>query len=41
MDFTQETNRCMEGPEDGAKVKILSANDEALIKMIKRDIWNT
>jgi hypothetical protein len=41
MDFTQETKTCMEWPEDRAKLKIWSANDEALFETIIMDIWNT
>jgi hypothetical protein len=40
LNFTQETKKCFKVREYELKLKILSLHDEALIEMIKMDIWN-
>jgi hypothetical protein len=41
LNFTQETKKFFKLQEYELKMKVSSLHDEALIEMIKMDIWNT
>jgi hypothetical protein len=41
VNFTQETKKFLKLQEYELKLKIWSLHDEALVEMIKMDIWNT
>jgi hypothetical protein len=41
LNFTQEIKKCLKLQEYELKLEILSIHNEALIKTIQMDIWNT